>query len=108
MDKGDVDSKIIAALLTGVNRAFPFTQLDDEVYDKQTNALFRVVHVTSFNTSVQALMLLLHVMDRRQTVSDRFYRYGACLSSLTLAGTYPVALCTYYSIALSSLAQYSV
>jgi len=30
--KEEMDTKILSALLTGVNRAFPFSKLPDEVY----------------------------------------------------------------------------
>jgi ribosome biogenesis protein MAK21 len=30
--KGDVESKMLSALLTGVNRAFPFATLDAKAY----------------------------------------------------------------------------
>ena len=39
-----------------------------------TDALFRIVHTAPFNTGVQALLLLLHVMTARDILSDRFYR----------------------------------
>jgi ribosome biogenesis protein MAK21 len=39
-----------------------------------TDALFRIVHTAPFNTGVQALLLLLHVMTARNVLSDRFYR----------------------------------
>ena len=39
-----------------------------------TDALFRIVHTAPFNTGVQALMLLLHVMVARDILSERFYR----------------------------------
>lgn len=47
---------------------------EDEQYNNQINTLFRTVHIGTFNTSVQALMLLFQVMESRQSVSDRFYQ----------------------------------
>lgn len=69
-----MNSKLLSALLTGVNRAFPYATIDDSVFDEQTDLLFRVVHHSTFNTSVQALMLLYQVMSSRAAVSDRFFR----------------------------------
>ncbi|KAJ3163027.1 hypothetical protein HDU86_002196 [Geranomyces michiganensis] len=69
-----IDAKMMAALLTGVNRAFPFAKLDDSVFDSHMTTLFRVTHVGTFNTSIQALSLILQVQSSRQSVSDRFYR----------------------------------
>ncbi|KAJ3180641.1 hypothetical protein HDU87_001754 [Geranomyces variabilis] len=69
-----IDAKMMAALLTGVNRAFPFAKIDDNVFDSHMATLFRVTHVGTFNTSIQALSLILQVQSSRQSVSDRFYR----------------------------------
>ncbi|KAL9954460.1 hypothetical protein ACROYT_G042001 [Oculina patagonica] len=74
LKKGDMEAKMLSALLTGVNRAFPFAKEEDEQYNEQINTLFRTVHIGTFNTSVQALMLLFQVMESRQSVSDRFYQ----------------------------------
>ncbi|XP_015263930.1 PREDICTED: CCAAT/enhancer-binding protein zeta, partial [Gekko japonicus] len=71
--KKDVESKMLSALLTGVNRAYPYAQTSDEKVKEQMNTLFKVLHVVNFNTSVQALMLLFQVMDSNQTISDRYY-----------------------------------
>uniref|UniRef100_A0A8C4Y2W1 CCAAT/enhancer-binding protein zeta n=2 Tax=Gopherus evgoodei TaxID=1825980 RepID=A0A8C4Y2W1_9SAUR len=71
--KKEVDSKMLSALLTGVNRAYPYAQIGDEKVKEQMNTLFKVLHLVNFSTSVQALMLLFQVMDSHQTVSDRYY-----------------------------------
>lgn len=69
----EVESKMLSALLTGVNRAFPYAQGGDQKVKEQLDTLFRVVHVVRFTTAVQALMLLFQVMEAEQTVSDRYY-----------------------------------
>ncbi|NWI19309.1 CEBPZ protein, partial [Crypturellus soui] len=71
--KKDVESKMLSALLSGVNRAYPYAEAGDEKVKEQLNTLFKVLHVVNFSTSVQALMLLFQVMDSQQTVSDRYY-----------------------------------
>nr|XP_046229485.1 CCAAT/enhancer-binding protein zeta [Scatophagus argus] len=71
--KKDIESKMLSALLSGVNRAYPFAGAGDEKVKEQLDTLFRVVHLVKFNTAVQALMLLFQVMDSQQTVSDRYY-----------------------------------
>ncbi|KAJ3256389.1 hypothetical protein HK103_005518 [Boothiomyces macroporosus] len=48
-----VNSKMMAALLTGVNRAFPFASLETKV--------------------IQALTLIFQVQSSREVLSDRFY-----------------------------------
>ncbi|XP_057678643.1 CCAAT/enhancer-binding protein zeta isoform X2 [Corythoichthys intestinalis] len=69
----DVRSKMLGALLSGVNRAYPYAGVGDEAVREQTDTLFRVAHLAKFNTAVQALMLLFQVMDSRQSLSDRYY-----------------------------------
>jgi len=51
---------LLAALLTGVNRAFPYLA-DVGALAKHTDALFRLVHKGSFAASVQALVLISHI-----------------------------------------------
>ncbi|XP_071324200.1 CCAAT/enhancer-binding protein zeta [Trachinotus anak] len=71
--KKDIESKMLSALLSGVNRAYPYASAGDEKVKEQLDTLFKVVHLVKFNTAVQALMLLFQVMDSQQTVSDRYY-----------------------------------
>ncbi|KAM5164901.1 CCAAT/enhancer-binding protein zeta [Mantella aurantiaca] len=71
--KKEIDSKILRALLSGVNRAYPFAELVNEEVKKQLDTLFKILHGVNFNTSVQILMLLFQVMDSQQTLSHRYY-----------------------------------
>uniref|UniRef100_A0A8C7Z248 CCAAT/enhancer-binding protein zeta n=1 Tax=Oryzias sinensis TaxID=183150 RepID=A0A8C7Z248_9TELE len=71
--KKDIESKMLSALLAGVNRAYPYASAGDEKVKEQLDTLFKVVHLVKFNTAVQALMLLFQVMDSEQSISDRFY-----------------------------------
>eukprot|EP00111_Clytia_hemisphaerica_P022985 TCONS_00067631-protein len=67
-------TKLLSALLTGVNRAFPYTEGAEETYEEQLNTLFKLAHSKHLGTSIQAFMLIYHVMESKQTVSDRFYQ----------------------------------
>uniref|UniRef100_A0A8C3WSQ8 CCAAT/enhancer-binding protein zeta n=1 Tax=Catagonus wagneri TaxID=51154 RepID=A0A8C3WSQ8_9CETA len=71
--KKDIESKMLSALLTGVNRAYPYAQTGDDKVREQVDTLFKLLHIVNFNTSVQALMLLFQVMNSQQTISDRYY-----------------------------------
>ncbi|XP_023346478.1 CCAAT/enhancer-binding protein zeta [Eurytemora carolleeae] len=71
--KGEIDNKLMSALLTGVNRAFPYSKLDPAQLDQQINTMHKLVHMVSFNISVQTLTLLYQIMDSRDSVNDRFY-----------------------------------
>ncbi|KAM7480648.1 hypothetical protein LguiA_028861 [Lonicera macranthoides] len=72
----EMDSRLLTALLTGVNRAFPFVSSNeaDDIIEVQTPMLFHLVHSKNFNVGVQALMLLDKISSKNQIVSDRFYR----------------------------------
>ncbi|XP_039254152.2 CCAAT/enhancer-binding protein zeta-like [Styela clava] len=80
VQKKQVDNKLLSALLTGVNRAYPYANTEDVKIIEELNVLFRTVHVSSFGTTVQALMLLLQVLSSRDELSDRYY--NALYSSL--------------------------
>ncbi|KAH7635169.1 CBF/Mak21 family-domain-containing protein [Sordaria sp. MPI-SDFR-AT-0083] len=70
----DTTQKLVSALLTGVNRAVPFTTADDETMEKHLDTLFRITHSSNFNTSVQALMLIQQLAVTKHLAVDRFYR----------------------------------
>jgi len=101
-----VNTKMLSALLSGISRAFPFAPTNDVKYEEHINSLFRMVHVTTFNKSVQALLVLLQLLfsqaqadgkgktakmdaeqkeahkQRMESVAKRFYRalYSKMLS----------------------------
>ena len=89
----EADSKLIAAVLTGINRAFPFAKLEDESFKQRLDTLFRITHTGTFNVSIQALMLIFHVSASKRAVTDRFYRaLYASLYDPRLAGSSKQAL----------------
>ncbi|XP_042899451.1 CCAAT/enhancer-binding protein zeta [Parasteatoda tepidariorum] len=71
--KGEVNNKMMSALLSGVARAYPYAKLRDNIVMDQMDAMYRLVHLVSFNISIQALMLIFQVLDSSDSVSDRFY-----------------------------------
>ncbi|PYH44443.1 RNA-binding ribosome biosynthesis protein MAK21 [Aspergillus saccharolyticus JOP 1030-1] len=78
-DKGqaqteEMQDKLTSAVLTGVNRAYPFTSSDSERLSKHIGTLFRITHSSNFNTSIQALMLIQQLTASHQVGADRFYR----------------------------------
>lgn len=80
----DVDSRLLAAILTGIRRVFPFTDLDTTALDKHLDTLFRITHTHSFNIAIQALQLIFQVAigsakdangpQFSSQVGDRYYR----------------------------------
>jgi len=71
--KGEIDTKLMSALLTGVNRAFPYSALNPAQLDTHIETMHKLVHMVSFNISVQALTLLFQILDARDSVNDRYY-----------------------------------
>ncbi|KAL6010534.1 hypothetical protein ACLOJK_000968 [Asimina triloba] len=72
----EMDSRLLSALLTGVNRAYRFVTNDeaDDIIETQTPILYKLVHSKNFNVGVQALILLSRISSKNQIASDRFYR----------------------------------
>ncbi|KAI9483678.1 MAG: CBF/Mak21 family-domain-containing protein [Benjaminiella poitrasii] len=74
MEIEDHQAKMIAAILTGVNRAFHFADISDEMVEKHLEVLFKITHSSTFNAAIQALSLVFTISLSKTTVSDRFYR----------------------------------
>ncbi|MBA0695605.1 hypothetical protein Goari_002218, partial [Gossypium aridum] len=64
----ELDSRLLSALLMGVNRAFPYVSSNeaDDIVDIETPILFQLVHSKNFNVGVQALMLLDKISSKNQ------------------------------------------
>jgi ribosome biogenesis protein MAK21 len=61
MKEEEYGSRLLSALLTGINKALPYLQNTDSL-DKYVDPLFKIVHTaTSFSTATQAMMLLSHL-----------------------------------------------
>ena len=67
-------SRLFSALLTGLNRAFPYSDLPSDIYMKHLDTLYKITHSTNFNTSVQALVLVQHIVTQQDLDTSRFYR----------------------------------
>lgn len=62
LKKGEPDSRMMAAILMGVNRAYPFaTEIDSKILNEHIDSVYKVVHLGSFNVSLNALNLLHQV-----------------------------------------------
>ena len=70
----ELREKMLSAVLTGVNRAIPFANANDESFERHLDTLFKVTHSSNFNTSIQALMLIQQLQGSHQGSIDRFYR----------------------------------
>ncbi|KAG6819264.1 hypothetical protein H0H93_013579 [Arthromyces matolae] len=86
----DAHSRLISAILTGVNRALPFAKLDagDNGLNKHIDTLFLITHTSTFNISLQALVLIQQISSAisphaatassssstSKSIVDRYYR----------------------------------
>lgn len=65
-----VDTKMVSVLLTGVNRAFPYAKLPQDVYESHLEILFSLVEHGGFNRKVLALSVIFKVIQLQQEISD--------------------------------------
>ncbi|KAG5650340.1 hypothetical protein H0H81_012561, partial [Sphagnurus paluster] len=92
----DAHSRLVSAILTGVNRALPFAKADtgDVGVNKHIDTLFLITHTSTFNISLQALVLIQQITaslinststsasasssststSTAKSVTDRYYR----------------------------------
>ncbi|KAJ7915545.1 CBF/Mak21 family-domain-containing protein [Mycena leptocephala] len=88
----DAHSKLISAILTGVNRALPFAKIEagDAGLNKHIDTLFLITHTSTFNISLQALVLIQQISaslspppsasasssstPTSKSITDRYYR----------------------------------
>ena len=74
IENKDVDSRMLGGLLTGVNRSYPYTADIDGISEDNVDTLFKLVYVSNFNVSVQALMLLFQVSGKKEDICNRYYQ----------------------------------
>lgn len=70
LKKGEPDSRMMAAILTGVNRAYRFSDTSSAKLNDHIDSVYKVVHVGSFNVSLNALSLLFQVSHNFEHSSE--------------------------------------
>jgi len=63
---GAIDSRLIGALLVGVNKSYPHVR--SGIQPEQIQTMYKIVHLSPFNISLQALLLI-----RQLENNDRYY-----------------------------------
>ena len=63
-------SRLLGALLTGVNRAHPYLPEKDVGMEEHIDSLYRISHISPPSVSTQALMLLFHLAVGSKNDSD--------------------------------------
>ncbi|XP_075987739.1 nucleolar complex protein 1 [Anticarsia gemmatalis] len=72
--KGEIDSRLMSAILTGVKRAYPFANKERlSETPAHIDAIHRLVHLAGINIAIHALALLFHISDASKGTSDRYY-----------------------------------
>lgn len=64
------DTKMVSVLLTGVNRAFPYAKLPQDVYESHLDILFSLLEHSGFNRQVLSLAVIFKLIQVQQEVSD--------------------------------------
>ncbi|XP_052747869.1 CCAAT/enhancer-binding protein zeta [Galleria mellonella] len=101
--KGEIDSRLMSAILTGVKRAYPFADKDRLAETPEhINAIHKLVHLASLNIAIHSLALLFHISDASKGTSDRYY------TALYRKLTNPNIFSTTHSALLFSLVYKSV
>lgn len=73
--QGEVDSKLMAALLTGLRRAFPYAKFAPGTsgpLNTHVDTLFKLVHMVKFALAVQVLYILDQVAGIDPSNADRY------------------------------------
>ena len=70
LQQTDSRSKLLAAVLAGISRSYPYLT-DHSAITKHMDAIFRIVHDSSFATSTRALLLLSHIALPSTTHSSK-------------------------------------
>ncbi|XP_048488272.1 CCAAT/enhancer-binding protein zeta [Plutella xylostella] len=72
--KGEIESRLMSAILTGVKRAYPFADKERLTQTStHIDAIYKLVHLARMNIAIHALALLHHVTGGAEKDSDRFY-----------------------------------
>ncbi|KAL5529557.1 hypothetical protein ACEPAG_5542 [Sanghuangporus baumii] len=81
----DSNSRLVSAILTGVNRALPFTKLslDDVEFSKHIDTLFLISHKSTFNISLQALRLIMQICQSLKSTPSTSTSFSALSTSVT-------------------------
>ncbi|KAJ4661853.1 RNA-binding ribosome biosynthesis protein mak21 [Exophiala dermatitidis] len=70
----ELKEKLTSAILTGVNRAYPYVGAGGTTFSDHMETLFKIAHSPNFNTSIQALLLIQRLSGTHRASNDRFYR----------------------------------
>ncbi|XP_066593700.1 CCAAT/enhancer-binding protein zeta-like isoform X1 [Prorops nasuta] len=73
LKKGEPDSRMMTAILTGVNRAYRFANTFPINIQNHIDSVYKIVHMGSFNTALNALCLLYQITEKDDIRENRFH-----------------------------------
>ncbi|OMH80027.1 Ribosome biogenesis protein MAK21 [Zancudomyces culisetae] len=74
LENRSLENKMVAAILTGLNRALPFSDLEEQKWENYIQTLYRASHSSNFNVVIQTMMFLYQLTIVNGISSkDRFY-----------------------------------
>lgn len=78
MKDDKVDSRMMSAILTGIHRAYPYSKLNNDIFEKHLQTLYTIAHKVNFRMRVVAITLIKNIVQKRAElnktpVEDRFY-----------------------------------
>lgn len=74
LKKEQVNNRVMAVLLTGIARAFPFSELENNYLEEKIDTIYKLVHHVNFNISIQAYNLILKMITKENSefLTDRY------------------------------------
>lgn len=72
---GDVNNKIMSALLSGMSRALPFSTLGAAALEQHLETFYKLIHFVNMSIAIQGLSLILSVVSNHKSaaLADRYY-----------------------------------
>lgn len=68
-------ASLISKIFTGLNRAFPFSNLNADLFKEHTNTLYHMSHSQNVSTLIEALNFIFQLLKQSKEIGvDRFYK----------------------------------
>lgn len=73
-----IETRLMSAILVGIHRAYPYSKLDNDVFEQHLQTLYTLVHHVNFRMAVVAMVLIKNIVCKRAQllklpIEDRFY-----------------------------------
>lgn len=69
------NARLVAKIFTGLNRAFPFSQIEPSAFNKYMNTLYKMSHSPNCSTYIEALSFIFQLAKAQQGQGlDRYFK----------------------------------